>query len=342
MGYIDSIMPMQGAGAKVMSMAYDNADAADDVSVNARIAELEQELADIRRRRAGRDTEAEMAKYKFQFEGDPSSYMNYKQGLRTNAATENIRKATEAATKASQLQADWKQNAIELDEWQMKQNAAKLAYEDALAKNDEIALKKAQADIENADRGYARAQREQAYLRSKMRTAVGYDDTGDRFEQPRAVSTKKNNLARDIENMQTVNDAKADLALLEEQVSTDNVSISDDEKAGNVANWQKRLDGAMEIINNSSLNSDTKLELKTKAEALSKKINDYNKPTSKGGQTTTMTKEKYEKMFVRADGSPKNTLEQAALGLSVLEAAKKAGVNVDEKAIKIAKTKTKK
>jgi len=80
---------------------------------STRIAEIQRRLDEIKREKEKYDMEGKMGEYKFLYDADPSTYMSYKQNLRSNEQTNAIRKASEDATKASQAQTAWRQLLID-------------------------------------------------------------------------------------------------------------------------------------------------------------------------------------------------------------------------------------
>lgn len=174
MGYFDSIL--QGATPAtrdIMNAGYGNYRQGANSARDARIAELEAELASIREQRKAFDDEAEMGKYKFLYDADPSAYTNYRQNMRSAEQTEKIRKATEDATKASELKSALNRNTLELENALIDQQAADAALERVQEGSDTAAIEQAKFAKKRADTAVNRLQRERKELSDQMARRLG-------------------------------------------------------------------------------------------------------------------------------------------------------------------------
>lgn len=133
MAFIDNIIPADSTTGKVLALGRTYAESGDR---DARIAELEAELAEIRKQKKSLDVEADMGRYKFQYDADPSTYTNVMQSRRNAEQTEKIRKANEDATNLSMLQGNYRDNAIQLEAAKYDTMAKKQAYEAARKSGD--------------------------------------------------------------------------------------------------------------------------------------------------------------------------------------------------------------
>lgn len=174
MGYFDSIL--QGATPAtrdIMNAGYENYQQGANSARDARIAELEAELASIREQRKAFDDEAEMGKYKFLYDADPSTYTNYRQNMRSAEQTEKIRKATEDATKASELKSALNRNTLELENALIDQQAADAALGRVQGGSDTAAIEQAKFAKKRADTAVNRLQRERKELSDQMARRLG-------------------------------------------------------------------------------------------------------------------------------------------------------------------------
>lgn len=166
--YFDAILP-QSTAVDILNTANDAARS----DRSARIAELERELAEIRKQKAQFSEEGEMGKYKFLYDADPSTYTNYMQNLRSAEQTEKIRKATEDATKASELKSALNRNTLELENALIDQQAADAALGRVQGGSDNAAIEQAEFAKKRADTAVNRLQRERKELSRQMAERLG-------------------------------------------------------------------------------------------------------------------------------------------------------------------------
>ena len=150
-------------------------DAAED-----RIRELDAEIAKYKQELASYDTESEMGKYKFVWDGDPSTYTTVQQNKRNIEETRKIREASEAATKASNAQTAWKQLVLNMEDEKYKLASAQNRANEARATGNRSAYIEAMTDVKRSEAALTRFQREQAEYRKKFADMLGVsleDDT---------------------------------------------------------------------------------------------------------------------------------------------------------------------
>lgn len=303
---------------------------------SARIAEIDRELAELRSKLDSTNVEEAMGRYKFLYDNDPSVLMNYKQNLRNEKLNKEIRKSSEDATKASNLQTAWKQNGIDLEVAKYDLAAAKNSYNEAKGAGNPEAINRAAIDLERAQAKYNRIAKENETLRGQMMTALGID-IGDETELQTVDSNPAGtSIDTDIADADAIKKLDGSLDRLDKEIVVDNVNVDNKTKAENVKKWRADIEQAKKDVESSSLSTEQKEARKTKLADMEAKVRSYAKPSSKGGQGTSMTKEDYEKAV-----AGKNDIELAKLGYSFLLAAKNAGVPVSERALNLAKSKKK-
>lgn len=312
MAYFDSILP-KTTGTEILSMANESANASARDARSARIAELENELAEIRKQRASLDTEAEMGKYKFQYESDPSTYTTLMQNRRTAAQTEKIRKATEDATKLSNLQSQWKQNGIDMEVNKFDLASAQNEFNTAKGNNDKTGMETALLRIKQAQAKENRLKRENDILRTKLFKDLDVKDIKDTTD----YSAYENNIAGADDVTKLLGDVEA----TKKSITVDNVRIPKTQKAKFVTDMTKKLDGLESAIKSSPLNAGAKEKQLAEIEESRKALKGYGKPEGKGGQGTEPTKEDYAKKIL-LNGSLRNQTALVALGEKTLKAAK--------------------
>lgn len=281
------------------SNAYGNMYEENEKDVDSRIAQLDREISDIENRLKNWSVEEAMGKYKFLWEGDPSTLASYKQNMRSAEQTENIRKATEEASKASTIQQAWKQNGIDLEVARYDVAAAKNAYAEAKANNDEVGMRRANTDLERAQAKLNRVNRENEMLRGKVMDSLGItldsmetlEDAGNGEGNSREGS---GNLNDDIAQAEVMKTLDTDISLLDKKFDTDNIPIDKKSKAKYVKDGLAEVEEARKAVNGSDLSKDQKRERLEKLADLEKKIRNYAKPASKGGQETNKDKAYYQ------------------------------------------------
>lgn len=316
MAYFDSILP-KTTGTEILSTANKFADESANASArdarSARIAELENELAEIRKQRASLDTEAEMTKYKFQYDADPSAYTTLMQNRRTAEQTEKIRKATEDATKLSNLQSQWKQNGIDMEVNKFDLASAQNEFNTAKGNNDKTAMETALLRIKQAQAKENRLKRENDILRTKLFKDLNVGDVKDTTD----YSAYDNAIA----GADDVTKLLGDVAATKKSITVDNVRIPKTQKTQFVTDMTKKLDYLESEIKSSPLSVAQKEKQLAEITESRKALNDYGKSVDNGGQPTEPTKEDYAKKIL-LNGSLRNQTALVALGEKTLKAAK--------------------
>jgi hypothetical protein len=315
MGYFDAILP-KNTGTEILSMANESAESSARDARSARIAELENELAQIRERKAKLNTEADMGKYKFVYDADPSAYMGYKQNLRSAAQTEAIRKATEDATKLSNLQSQWKQNGIDMEVNNFDLASAQNEFNVAKGNNDKAGMESALLRIKQANAKKNRLNRENDILRSKLFKDLDVEDVKDTTD----YSEFDNNIAGADDVTKLLGAVEA----TKKSITVDNVSIPKTQKAQFIVKKTKELDDLEAKIKASPLNAEKKEQQLAEINEAREALKGYGKPAGKGGQGVKLTPEEEkanaEKAVFNADGSMKNPAQLSKLGAKTLRA----------------------
>lgn len=324
--YFDAILP-KGPGADIMAMGAQRAQASAGADRSARIAELEAELAEIRKQKASFDDEAEMGRYKFQFEGDPSAYMSYRQNLRSAEQTEKIRKATDDATKFSALKSGWE--SAESSEMQSQWEAAawKRKFEDAKAAGNTAAMKEAAEGYSKATALMNHHRKKKESILSDMMKYGGVKQFGAGLPEVK----QDENMAYDIslaENNKKNNDALLGrISGLDKMLDLDKKDkyTTKEIKATSEA-ADKEIPMILDEIEKSSLPDTEKTKLREQMAEIQKKANNWagtgiKKPTKK----LTPEEEKAEigKKVLDKNGKLRNQTALMALGSKYLKNAKK-------------------
>lgn len=299
-----------------------------------RIAQIRKRLAEIADEKKKYDVEDAMGRYKFLYDNDPSVLTNYRNQKRTEKMNSEMRKATEDATRESNLQTAWKQNGIDLEVAKYDLAAAQNAYNEAKGNSDVSAMNRAITDIKRAQAKYDRIVRENDTLRGKMMTSLGISLGDNKQLDDDMQKTNGLDYAKEIADAEAIKKLDGTLDLLDKDIVVDNVNVDKATKIANVKKWLADIENAKKDVDASSLSTDQKNERKTKLADMEAKVRTYAKPKSKGGQSTKLTKEDYQKTI-----AGKNDLELAKLGYAYLSAAKAAGVTVSDRAINLAKSK---
>lgn len=312
MAYFDSILP-KSTGTEILGMANQSADASARDARSARIAELEARLAEIAKERKAFDMEAEMGKYKFQYDADPSTYMGYKQNLRTAEQTEKIRKATEDATKMSNLQSQWKQNGIDMEVANYDLAAAQNEFNVAKGNNDAAGMQSALLKVKQAQAKKNRLTKENDILRSKLFKDLNVTDVKD--------DTDYSEYEKGIAGADDVTKLQSAVEATKKSIAVDNVNINKKDKAKFITDKTAELDAQEAQIKQSPLNEANKQKLLAIVEESRKALKDYGKPSGKGGQPVKLTKEDYGKKIL-LNGQLRPPVALIDLGEKTLKAAK--------------------
>ena len=260
-------------------------DAAED-----RIRELDAEIAKYKQELASYDTESEMGKYKFVWDGDPSTYTTVQQNKRNIEETRKIREASEAATKASNAQTAWKQLVLNMEDEKYKLASAQNRANEARATGNRSAYIEAMNDVKRSEAALTRFQREQAEYRKKFADMLGVALEDDTKAQDIAYNGEGD---KNLEGIDIYEQLKANLDngtknLL--RIRPDKMSEQQKRKIKNtaktdLANVQKKAKGLTFL--NPQTRSDIDKMLTVYEDAISK----FNK-----GQGTNMTQEKFNNM----------------------------------------------
>lgn len=303
--------------------AYVNASEENDKAVDARIAQLDRQIAEIEDKLKDYYVEEAMGKYKFLWEGDPSTLASYRQNKRNAEQTESIRKATEDASKASTLQQAWKQNGIDLEVARYDVAAAQNAYNEAKANGDENGMRRASVELDRARAKLNRVNRENEMLRGKLMDSLGITvEASDELETAgNQGGNQGGNLDDDLANAEAIKTLDGSIDAISSRFDVDNMPIDKKQKLAMVKHGLSDVKDAMKQVEDSSLSTEQKNTRLSKLRELEKKIRNFGKPAAKGGQQAKVTVDDYQKAL---DGMT-SIGQLVKKGYNWLVAAKNAG-----------------
>lgn len=254
----------------------------------SRIEQLRGEIASLEKQIKDYDAEEEMGKYKFQYDADPSTYVNVQQSKRNAEATEAIRKTNEKASEQSNMKSLWEGTSLKSEElfWQLKDFEQK--FSEAKRENNVYGMEQALEGMKKTQAVLNRTNAERESLRQKLMAGA----------EPEAVEVPKDGTdysqyekgiagARDVTNM------KAKLVKLKKDIKVDNVSIPPRQKALNGKKWLADIDAQQKEIEASPLSDENKAALKGELDDMREAVRNYLKPAGKGGQGESMTSDKF-------------------------------------------------
>ena len=253
-----------------------------------RIRELDEEIAKYKQELASYDTESEMGKYKFVWEGDPSTYTTVQQNKRNSEETRKIREASEAATKASNAQTAWKQLVLNMEDEKYKLASAQNRANEARATGNRSAYVEAMNDVKRSEAALTRFQREQAEYRKKFADLLGVALEDDTKPQDVAYNAEGDD---NVKGIDTYEQLKADLDKGKTDLRNRPKKMSKQEKSkiiknanNNLANYRQTASGL------TFLNPQTRSELDKMLTEYEDSIPKFNK-----NQGTVMTPEEFGK-----------------------------------------------
>ena len=260
-------------------------DAAED-----RIRELDAEIAKYKQELASYDTESEMGKYKFVWDGDPSTYTTVQQNKRNIEETRKIREASEAATKASNAQTAWKQLVLNMEDEKYKLASAQNRANEARATGNRSAYIEAMTDVKRSEAALTRFQREQAEYRKKFADMLGVSLEDDTKAQDVAYKAEDDENVKGIDAYEQL---KADLDKGKKSVlRTRDTKMKSKEKEDIINDAKKNLPKYKKTAEGFNfLNPQTRSELDTKLTEYEDAITKFSK-----GQGTVMTQEAFNNM----------------------------------------------
>ena len=278
--YFDAILP-QSTGVDILNTANDAARS----DRSARIAELERELAEIRKQKAQFSEEGEMGEYKFLYDADPSAYMNYRQNMRNLEQTERIAKRNEETTKQANIKTMLDNLSLKREEayWGNKGYVNKFKY--AKQANDPQAMEEALLGMQRTQGLLNKYDRDIQQLQPEIAKMVGLKDYGKEVEDKTDYSEQE----RDIEGAKTLSLLKRDFERTAPSIKVDNVPISKEQKAENIAKWKSDIDNWREQVTNSAFGEERKTDLLKQLDEMAANVEQYGKPSNKGGQSTIPT-----------------------------------------------------
>lgn len=265
-----------------------------------------------------------IGRYQFEIEGDPSVLIANENAKRTEAMNESIRQATEQATKSSELQNAIKQNAIDLESAMYELRDAERAYNEANNNGNETEIDKARLLLERKRATYNRLAKEKEAFRSMLMNGLGIPTESTESTEI-GVDDGVYDFDADIEAAKRINELDGALNLLEKEIAPDNIAISRSDKESKANEWLTKLAEAKKVVEASNLSTENKNNRLLKIAELEKKVNDFSKPESKGGQGIVKKSIVKDKAYYQDKINGKNIYQLEDLGLEELQAAKKAG-----------------
>lgn len=258
-------------------------DAAED-----RIRELDAEIAKYKQELASYDTESEMGKYKFVWDGDPSTYTTVQQNKRNAEETRKIREASEAATKASNAQTAWKQLVLNMEDEKYKLASAQNRANEARATGNRSAYIEAMNDVKRSEAALTRFQREQAEYRKKFASMLGVALEDDTKAQDVAYKPEDDDNVKGIDAYEqlkaNLDKGKTDLRNRPNKMSKQEKNKLIKNAKNNLANFRQTAEGLK------FLNPQTRSDL-------DKMLTEYEDsiPKFSKSQSTVMTQEEFGK-----------------------------------------------
>lgn len=276
----------------------------------ARLREIDEKIAKYKQELASYDTESEMGKYKFVWEGDPSTYTTVQQNKRNADETRKIREASEAATKASNAQTAWKQLALNTEDEKYKLASAQNRANEALATGNRSAYIEAMNDVKRSEAALTRFQREQAEYRKKFADMLGVALEDDTKAQDVAYNAEGDDNVKGIDAYEVLKTEldkgkKNLLRIRPKKMSDPQKQNIINEAKNNLAKHKKTAEGLK------FLNPQTKAELETMITEYEDAI-----PKFKKGQGTVRDKAFYQNYL---ESNPTLTANQLTLKFSLKE-----------------------
>lgn len=289
---------------------------------SARIASLREELAKINDQIKAYDMEAEMSKYKFQYDADPSPYTTLMQNRRTAEQTEQIRKATEDATKQSTAQNQWNSlgDKLEVAQWALR--SAQNKFVEAERNQNVAGMRDARDEIERYTKSVKTLEAQRDQIRNKFMKDLELDTAEVELDKD-AMKDYDARIGENVE-LESISPALVKLDNLLNKDRQKNYSQTEIDEARDTAD--REIPRLREMVAKANVSDTKKAELEEKLNALDVKANDW-RGIGKGKPTKRLTPEEEEanarKAVFNADGSMKNKIKLAELGVKTLEAYKK-------------------
>ena len=283
----------------------------------SRIEQLRGEIASLEKQIKDYDTEAEMGKYKFLYDADPSTYTAYQQNKRTAEQTEKIRKATEDATKQSNAQNQWNNltDKREVAEWALR--SAKNKFDEAERTQNVAGMKEARDEIERYTRAVGSIDGQMDKIRAKFMKDLDISDEG-------ATDVDMSGYDSRIGNSVVDESLSKDIAELKGRLDTGRkAKYSKEEIAAVAAEANAMLPELRQRVEQSNMGDTQKASLISTLDELDMAANNWrgtgaNKP--KKETTPEEAKAAAEKAVFNADGKMKNPAQLAKLGAKTLRA----------------------
>ena len=277
--------PMDSFVAPQMDNLYDK---------STRIAEIQRRLDEIKREKEKYDMEGKMGEYKFLYDADPSTYMSYKQNLRSNEQTNAIRKASEDATKASQAQTAWRQLLIDEETAKYDAQAAQNRVNEAKQSGNAQAYSEAMTELSRINAKINRLNRDKDEYRKRFAEMLGVSRK-EMGEQPSADWNK--DADANYGKLNAIETLRGDIAIGKDKVRNLPKAVKPEIKSKNKADMtaeHARLKGILEQ-NKDILSPEVAAKLSTELSELEDAITNYGK-----NQRVTMTPEKFLSMTYAA------------------------------------------
>lgn len=257
---------------------------------STRIAEIQRRLDEIKREKEKYDTEGKMGEYKFLYDADPSTYMSYKQNMRSNEQTNAIRKASEDATKASQAQTAWRQLLIDEEQAKYDAQSAQNRVNEAKQSGNAQAYSEAMTELSRIRAKINRLNRDKDEYRNKFAEMLGVSRE-EMGEQPSADWNKESDA--DYGKLDSLQNLWRDVDTGLNDLRTRPAKMTDKQKQSLIKTHGNNLAQYRNIFeqNKGILGAAQQAEGQKKLEEYSDAIPKFNK-----SQPTTMTPEKFAKL----------------------------------------------
>ena len=281
------------------------------------------------------DDEMRVAREKYVQTGDPSALLSLSAAREQALQNKELRESSEKATARENLTTAWKEAGQQAQMALYALQNAQNKYNAAKGGTDSNAMTAAETELKQAQNDYARSTALYNKLNAQAMKELGIE--ADEYSQGAAAAAIPEAEGGESADVKAVGEAATTLKEIENLgalIETDNVKIDAKQKTHKISEWNERIKSLENKIKNSNLSEDKKTEAKGKIEALRKKVDDYAKTESKGGQgvkAKPKTKEDYE-----AEISGLNNSQLAKKGSTFLKEAKKMGIPISDKVLKAA------
>ena len=218
------------ADKAVVGVGFDNPNAARIEQLRGEIASLEKQIKDY-------DVEADMGRYKFQYDADPSTYVGGQQSRRNAEETRRIREANEKATERSQDQSALKELGTGMFTAYYAIRNAENNLKQAIESGDPVAIRNAKTDLSREKVTYKKQKGQYDELAARIMKDLGVEPV-DYGEE--AALDLDNDV--DVKAAQEYQDLKGKIMTATDELRQRPEIMDKTEKAFIIKNAKKTLD----------------------------------------------------------------------------------------------------